>query len=308
STPGTPPPHAGALRRTAATCCCAHSQHPARTATCSPNSAAPYPTSIRTLKICCMRRCNAHSSPLPATPIARAPLPEIDEAWKVAKEQAILIDDLRAAALEQREKTTTGLGDSVTDDGHPDDDDASGRDGASVDLTMISRAEVIDVTGKAVAAQARLTMMRTDHPSGSRAPPPTFNSRYQLSSMTPGTDTPLHRQPSTTSQVSRVSAARKRSRRKSKASLRLPASVSARSHSTARSARSKSRNKKGKEPAQAEHPLPWLPTDMEGSFLEMEGRPAGDDCEEDGSEGDGGDDDDGRADGELSPNGAQTGP
>ncbi|KAI0245355.1 hypothetical protein BJV78DRAFT_1288066 [Lactifluus subvellereus] len=198
---------ASALRRTAATCCCAHWQHPAQITTCSPNTAAPHPTSIRTLKICCMRRCNAHSSPLPATPIARAPLPlrcdtrDIDEAWKVAEEQAVRIDDLRAAALEQREKSTTGLGDSVTDDYHPDDDDASGRDGASVDLTMILRAEVIDVTGKPVATQARLTMMRTDHPSGSRALPSAFSSRYQSSSMTPGTDTPLHRQPSTTSQI-----------------------------------------------------------------------------------------------------------
>jgi hypothetical protein len=234
---------------------------------------------------------------------------EIDEAWKLAEEQATQIDDLRAAALEQREKTTTGLGDSVADDDHPDEDDASSspiQDGASADLTMISLAEVIDVTGKAVAAQARLTTMGTDHPSSSRAPPSAFGSRYQSSPMTPGTDTPLHRQSSTTSQVSRVSAARKRSRRKSRASLRLPASVRARSHSTARSARSKSRSRKGKEPAQAEHPLPWLLADGDGSFLEMEGRPAGEEeCEEDGREGDGGDD--GRVGGELSPNGAQTG-
>ncbi|KAF8490518.1 hypothetical protein F5888DRAFT_1807995 [Russula emetica] len=41
-------------------------------------------------------------------------------------------------------------------------------------------------------------------------------------------------------------------------------------------ARGKSRSKKGKEPAQAESPVPWIPSDVEGSFLEMEGRPAGD--------------------------------
>lgn len=49
-----------------------------------------------------------------------------------------------------------------------------------------------------------------------------------------------------------------------------------RGESGARNTRSKSRNKKGKEPAQAGPPVPWIPANVEGSFLEMEGRLAGD--------------------------------
>ncbi|KAF8492026.1 root hair defective 3 GTP-binding protein-domain-containing protein [Russula emetica] len=60
----------------------------------------------------------------------------------------------------------------------------------------------------------------------------------------------------------------------------MPISVRSRSStrggSAVRNACSKSRSKKGKEPAQAESPVPWIPSDVEGSFLEMEGRPAGD--------------------------------
>jgi hypothetical protein len=251
---------------------------------------------------------------------------EVDEAWKLVQEQVAQRDKLKAAAPEQCEWTTTCVGDSVTDDDHLEEDDASGsllQDGASIDLTMVSRAELVDVTGKAVAAQARLTMMRTDHPSGSSAPPVTFSSRYHSSSMAPRTDSPLDRQPSTVSQVSRIGAARKRIRRKSKGSLRLPAHITVRSHPTTRKesgtrrARSKSRSKKGKEPVRAEHSRPWPPADMEGSFLEMEGRPVCDgDDEERGIEvngdgdgdGDGYGDGDGCVDGELSPDDPQTGP
>ncbi|KAF8489025.1 hypothetical protein F5888DRAFT_1809127 [Russula emetica] len=60
----------------------------------------------------------------------------------------------------------------------------------------------------------------------------------------------------------------------------MPISVRSRSStrggSAVRNACSKSRSKKGKEPAQAESPVPWIPSDVEGSFLEMEGCPAGD--------------------------------
>ncbi|KAF8491710.1 hypothetical protein F5888DRAFT_1861224 [Russula emetica] len=82
--------------------------------------------------------------------------------------------------------------------------------------------------------------------------------------------------------ISSHSRSRKRSRRKSKASLRPSMPISMRSRSSTRggsavrNACSKSRSKKGKEPAQAESPVPWIPSDVEGSFLEMEGRPAGD--------------------------------
>jgi hypothetical protein len=89
--------------------------------------------------------------------------------------------------------------------------------------------------------------------------------------------------------VSRVSAARRRSTRKSKASLRLPASIASstgamrsRSRSVLRGeasiarkkTRSKSRSRKGKE-RDASSSLPWLADDeLAGSFLEMEGRAA----------------------------------
>jgi hypothetical protein len=221
---------------------------------------------------------------------------DVDEAWKVAVEQAAQLDKLKAVSPEQHEKISTSLGDSVIDDGQPDEDDASGsvvQDGASIDLTMLSRAELVDVTGKAVAAQARLTMMRTEHSSSSSAPTSAFSSPLHSSPMTPGTNTSLDRQLSIASQVSRATAARKRSRRKSKASLRLPASVSVRSHSTtrkesgARRARTKSHSKKGKEPVWVGYSFPRQPADMQGSFLEMEGRPAGDEGGvEDGSDGD----------------------
>ncbi|KAI0245360.1 hypothetical protein BJV78DRAFT_1288069 [Lactifluus subvellereus] len=88
---------------------------------------------------------------------------EIDEAWKVVEEQAIQIDNLGAAALEQREKTTIGLGDSVTEDDHPDDDDATRRSERRSHHDLARRGH--RRTEKAVAAQARLTMMRTDRPS-----------------------------------------------------------------------------------------------------------------------------------------------
>jgi hypothetical protein len=207
---------------------------------------------------------------------------DVDEAWKVAGEQAAEVDKLKAAAA--AESTTVGLGNSANDDEDIGEDDRSSNalhDSASLDLTTISGAEVIDVTGKAIAAQARFTVMQTNHHSGSRLPPSAYGIRSLSSPVISVPDT-LHRQPSITSQVSRVSAARKRSRRKSKASLHLPASMSARSRSNVRgessprSTCSKSLKKKGKESAQAEPPVPGIPAELEGSFLEMEGRATGD--------------------------------
>ena len=55
----------------------------------------------------------------------------------------------------------TGLEESVNDN----EGDASSNvllDEASVDHTMISCAEVVDIAGKAIAAQAHLTMMQTN--------------------------------------------------------------------------------------------------------------------------------------------------
>ena len=203
---------------------------------------------------------------------------EVDEAWKVAEEQAAKVDKFKGAAMamaaEPQELSNADPEDSVADDDYLYEDDTS-----SNALQDISCAEVIDVTGKAIAAQARLTMMRTDlHPSP-RAPPSSYSAHFLSSPATSGSNTP-HRQMS----VSRANTSRKRSRRKSKASLRLSMPIGIRSRSTmrgefgSRNARSKSRNKKGKEPAQAEPVVPWIPVNAEGSFLEMEGRPARDEA------------------------------
>ena len=193
---------------------------------------------------------------------------EVEEAWKVAEEQAAKVDKFKAVAMgvvtEPRALSKADPEDSVVDDDNLYEDDTS-----SNALQDISCAEVVDVTGKAIAAQARLTMMRTDSQSSPRPPPSSYYASFPPS---PATSSNNSQRQMT---ASRSSASRKRSRRKSKASLRpsMPVSVYSRSTtrggSGARSARSKSRNKKGKELAQTE---PLVPTNGEGSFLEMEGQ------------------------------------
>ena len=222
---------------------------------------------------------------------------EVEEAWKVAEEQAAEVDKLKseaAARLQQDQdrpdttSTSQTTADSATDDDNITlEDDASDSalpDGSSIYLT--SRAQVVDVTGTAVAAQARLTTMPSPlNPSRS---PGSTNSTPRIAGAPPSafSDAPL---PSSASQVSRVSAARRRSTRKSKASLRLPASIAAGARSRSRSVlrgeagvsrkatRSKSRSRKGKErdASASASALPWLAADVSDSFLEMEGRPAG---------------------------------
>ena len=202
---------------------------------------------------------------------------EVHEAWKFAEEQAAGVDKSKVAATamaaEPQEFSNADTEESVAgDDNLYGDDDTS-----SNVLHDISGAEVVDVTGKAVAAQARLTMMRTDRHPSPRPPPSSYSTRSPSSPMISGSSTPQRHK-----SASCASSSRKRSRRKSKASLRPSLPVSVRSRSSTRgepgvrNARSKSRSKKGKEPAQAEPPVPWIPSDVEGSFLEMEGRPAGD--------------------------------
>ncbi|KAI9433475.1 hypothetical protein H4582DRAFT_1985493 [Lactarius indigo] len=253
---------------------------------------------------------------------------EVEEAWKVAEEQAAEVDKIKSEATDAatqlrniNETTSSRVAELSTDDDNALEDDASSsaaQDGASVDLTTISRAQVVDVTGKAVAAQARLTMMRSNlsSPSPGRSPPgagsssstprsavpppSAFAVQREPSPATPASDNPPL--PSSASQVSRVSAARRRSTRKSKASLRLPASIAvggggggavvrSRSRSVVRgeanaarkAARSKSPSRKGKERERAAPRPPWLSADVAGSFLEMEGRAAGeDDADADG--------------------------
>ena len=242
---------------------------------------------------------------------------EVEEAWKVAEEQAAEVDRLKSeatfAAAELKDTTDTTSSratEPATDDDNTLEDDTSDSvlpDGASIDLTSL--VQVVDVTGTAVVTQARLTTM----PSPGRSPgphlgnsssstpripgppPSAFAVPHEPSSpATPASDAPLS---SSASQVSRVSAARRRSTRKSKASLRLPASISSstgaiprsRSRSVLRgetnlsrkATRSKSRSRKGKERDASS--LPWLTADIAGSFLEMEGRPAGEeDADADG--------------------------
>ena len=197
---------------------------------------------------------------------------EVYEAWKLAEEQAAKVDKLKVVpttvVAESQENSEADPEEFVTDDDNLYEDDTS-----SNVLHDVSGAEVVGVTGKAVAAQAHLTMMRTEP---SLRPPPTSYSTRSLSSPT-GSSTPQRHK-----SAGQVSSSRKRNRRKSRASLRPSTHISVRSRSStrgefgARNARSKSRSKKGKEPAQAEPTVPWIPSDLEGSFLEMEGRPAGD--------------------------------
>ena len=201
---------------------------------------------------------------------------EVYEAWKLAEEHAVKVDKFNLAA------TTLAAASQEFSNADPeesvaDDDDLYEDDTSSNVLQDVSGAEVLDVTGKAIAAQARLTMMRTDRHPSPRLPPSSYSTRSLSSPMISGSSTP-QRQKS----ASHASSSRKRARRKSKASLRPSMHISVRSRSSTRgesgmrSARSKSRSKKGKEPAQAEPTVPWIPSDVDGSFLEMEGRPAGD--------------------------------
>ena len=201
---------------------------------------------------------------------------EVYEAWKLAEEQAVKVDKFKVAsttlAANSQEFPNADPEESVADDDNFYEDDTS-----SNVLHDVSGAEVVDVTGKAVAAQARLTMMRTDRHPSPRPPPSSYSTRSLSSPMISGSSTPQRQRT-----ASHASSSRKRIRRKSKASLRpsLPISVRSRSstrgESGVRNARSKSRSKKGKEPVQAEPTVPWIPSELEGSFLEMEGRPAGD--------------------------------
>jgi len=162
------------------------------------------------------------------------------EAWKHAEEHAARDDKSEAAptmpADESQELSSADPEDSVADDDNLYEDDTS-----SNVLNDVSGAEVVDVTGKAVAAQARLTMMRTDP----HRPPPSSYSTRSLSSPISGSSTPQRPRSS-----SHTSGSRKRARRKSKASLRPSMPISVRSRSSTRgesgmrNARSKSRSKK----------------------------------------------------------------
>ncbi|KAI0262317.1 hypothetical protein BC834DRAFT_1043490 [Gloeopeniophorella convolvens] len=94
---------------------------------------------------------------------------ELDDAWKVAEEQAAEVDRLKAAAAASPPAAPAPAppaaaaapphDDAVSDDGdgdYVDEDDVTSSvlpDGASADLHTLSRAEVVDVTGTAVVAR-----------------------------------------------------------------------------------------------------------------------------------------------------------
>lgn len=176
---------------------------------------------------------------------------ELEEAWKVAEDMAQEMDDL--------DNFQTGF----SSESEPEEDEDDTRMDESVRL-----AEVIGVTGKAVAMKATLTQLVAD-----RAKERERN------------DYENHSQ--------RVSAARKRSSRTSKASLRLPKTskgsapsspTPAADHSSISSRRSRSRSKSRRRrsaeesvPSSFKPPVPALQVDTvsvkkspkDDSFLEM---------------------------------------
>lgn len=186
---------------------------------------------------------------------------ELEEAWKVAEDMAQEMDDL--------DNFETGF----SSPSEPDEDDT--RIDESVRL-----AEVIGVTGKAVAMRATLTQLHTTRLKERETERERERERSDLENHT-----------------SRVSAARRRSSRASKASLRLPktpksaapdsaverASITSRgSRSRSKSVRRRSAATSGEAaPSSYKPPVPSLQVDTatlkkspkDGSFLEIETRP-----------------------------------
>jgi hypothetical protein len=90
----------------------------------------------------------------------------VDEAWEVAEGQAAKVDKFRVTAMitmaaEPQASSSAGSEESAADDGLYKDD-TSGNVLHDV-FKLGPGAEVINMTGKAVTAQAHLTMKRTDH-------------------------------------------------------------------------------------------------------------------------------------------------
>ncbi|PCH44532.1 hypothetical protein WOLCODRAFT_139058 [Wolfiporia cocos MD-104 SS10] len=158
---------------------------------------------------------------------------ELDEAWQIAEEMAQEMDALDNFDL--------GFGD---DDVASEFDDVSAVVGDSRTEHSVQLAEVVGITGKAVAAEARYTSM-----VGALRPPPVAD------------------------RASRVVAARRRSMRTSKASLRLPrqpseSSVSPRrARSRSKSRRRPSMNSRADVPAVPAIRIDTAPS--QGSFLEL---------------------------------------
>ncbi|KAA1470130.1 hypothetical protein DENSPDRAFT_672276 [Dentipellis sp. KUC8613] len=241
---------------------------------------------------------------------------EIEDAWRVAEEVALEVDRLRAEVEGYRKRERDRLEAGVQTDevaevslqvtSPTDSVDASVEDegweeatvdGLSIisqDLTMVSRAQVVDVMGTAVVSQARLTTVddAAASPPRVQSPTPTFGPpRTPVTASVPPTSaisamavederTSTHsrsasmpiadRRLSATSQLSRVTAARKRSMRASKASLRMPRGwTRAEGQNQAQTSRGRSRSKSRRRSLSAEPaerpPLPDLPVDVGSS-------------------------------------------
>ena len=82
---------------------------------------------------------------------------------KVVKEQAAEVDRLRAgvtsAARQMKDMTLEAVTENNKDTFEDDTSDCALPDSASVDLTQVSQAQLVDLTRKAIAAQARFTTM-----------------------------------------------------------------------------------------------------------------------------------------------------
>ncbi|TCD67384.1 hypothetical protein EIP91_012419 [Steccherinum ochraceum] len=165
---------------------------------------------------------------------------ELEEAWNVAEDMAQEMDDL--------DNFHSGFSSGGEGDA---DDTASELLKASGDETLmdasVRMARVVPILGHAVASKATLTNLG-EEPGPSTFPLPA----------SPGPDKEMDR-------TTRVSAAKKRSSRTSKASLRIPKTPTGTGPTADRasvfSKRSRSKSLRGVEP-----PVPSVPID---SFLEM---------------------------------------
>ncbi|KAI0074496.1 hypothetical protein K474DRAFT_1528122 [Panus rudis PR-1116 ss-1] len=163
---------------------------------------------------------------------------ELEEAWRAAEEMAQEMDDL--------ENFQTGFSGSEAEGAHVNGGDA-GANGQGGELEddeqyaenddSVNLAQVMNITGKAVSTKATTV---TNPPPIPPHPPSAFSHERSKStgtimngSVSGGDGASIRRRGTTTSSIrngiesdrmSRVSAARKRSSRTSKASLRLPKS------------------------------------------------------------------------------------
>lgn len=178
---------------------------------------------------------------------------ELEEAWNVAEDMAQEMDDLdnfhSGFSSGEDEGDGEGEGDG---DGDGDTTGALRKPGEEDTLNESVRfAKVVPILGTAVASKATLTHLPEETGAGPSTIP------------LPGSPAPEK-----DDRTSRVFAAKKRSSRTSKASLRMPKSSTAPSsadRASVFSKRSRSKSIRGVEPA-----VPPIPVD---SFLEMATRP-----------------------------------